>query len=565
MTIGLSASGDTVSAKWGNTVVATQQVATVGRATTDIGTVANDTNDTLTITATNSQGTGYVVADSNKNTASKVVTLGIAKPIIDKNTGIVTAVATVQDNSTTPVKVEKTSDGLSLGLSSLSVNGPTVTSSEGFTTGGSATVATVSRATTSLGSTVTNNKLVFTATNNQGTGYVVASTAANNAIAEVTLSVSGNEVTASHGTNTISATVAAANRADTTIGLTATNENEIIISASNTYPTGYVTGETMSATASATVSIDNTPVYHNDGAEYYTITSVTTVSTGSGESATSQIISKTTQLDKSSVTTSLSKYDRDFGEEEGVPIYLNVNSSKGYINGLSEQRVVNLKEIEENLKPENIRLGIKILGITGTCVPRGWDIGVYIPEILESAYVLYTQATENGQVEVEMPLNLGENTVLGVAEHSAIRVTYVGNELRNYYLDNRNPNISIVGNDYTDNEEDTPYLTITYQVDSSENSVNLEARRFFKVTSIYPSNYEGIDFAFVRYDDVGRRTVWGHDEDLKGSSEHEFEVAAYPDQDTFMQFRADGDALGNDSDHSSVVLDMGSSYGCELF
>lgn len=254
LTISLSASGDTVSAKWGNTVVATQKVTTVGRATTDIGTVANDTNDTLTITATNSQGTGYVVADSDKNTASKVVTLSIAKPTIDAF-GNVTAIATAQDNSTTPVKVSKTSNALALGIGSLSVSGNIVTTSAGYySSATSATVATVSRATTSLGSTATNNKLVFTATNNQGTGYVVASTSANNATAEVTLSVSGSVVTASHGTNKISATVAAG----------AIEASATVNSPSITLTPSAITLVNKTATISGKTQVAATPTSSND-------------------------------------------------------------------------------------------------------------------------------------------------------------------------------------------------------------------------------------------------------------------------------------------------------------
>ena len=287
LTIGLSANGDTVSAKWGSTVVATQKVATVSRATTTIGTVANDTNDTLTITATNSQGTGYVVTDSGKNTASKIVTLGIATPTIDAS-GNVTAIATVQDNSATPVKVSKTSNTLALGIGSLSVNGNIVTTSAGYySSATSATVATATRATTSLGSTVTNNKLVFTATNNQTTGYVVADTTKNNATATVSLSVNGKTVTASDGVNSISESVATVSRASISHNTVSNDNNDTLtITSTSTQDTGYVTGGTESATTIVTLNV-NTPVLNESTGE------VTAVASAEDNSASKKKVEKT--------------------------------------------------------------------------------------------------------------------------------------------------------------------------------------------------------------------------------------------------------------------------------
>lgn len=751
LTIGLSANGATVSAKWGNTVVATQKVTTIDRATTDIGTVANDTNDTLTITATNGQGTGYVVADSNKNTASKIVTLSIAKPTIDAS-GNVTAIATVQDNSTTPVKVSKTSSALALGIGSLSVSGNIVTTSAGYySSATSATVAIVSRATTSLGSTATNNKLVFTATNNQGTGYVVASTDANNATAEVTLSVSGNVVTASHGANKISATVAtvsratishntAANdtndtltitstsvqetgyvtggsesattivtlgiskpsidkntgivtavatvqdnsttpvkvektsgnlslglsslsvngptvtssegfttggsatvefgsvaatatvnspsitltpsaisltnktttvsgktrvaaapsttsnsidkyyiaveagtsatdstagitatananigkdgylytsdstnatasatasatisatttthyiplttggytvsgggltagdgsatatmtatgmslgatatvapstgpyikvegsgsvsraaitatqsagyipsattsqekissssttsntatvyypitgvdRANTTIGLTATNGNEVVVSASNTYPTGYVTGGAMSTTASVTANIDNTPVYHNDDTEYYTITSVTTVITGSGESATSQTISKTTTMERVRVDVDGFQYTGEPIEGIEVPLGINISSNAGYTTTLSEQTVIDLKKIEENLKPEYIKSGKVIFGVEGTYESSLWVFTIEHSHTSAIMEVTYTSDEDELRTKTVAP---GAKEEIYAKKYSTFKITlpsgYMGQEEQSTYF-----------------------------------------------------------------------------------------------------------------------------------
>lgn len=70
----LTASGATVTVPAGNyKTQATKSVATVGRANTTISVSADDTNDKLTITASNNQGTGYVTG-ANK-TATKTITL----------------------------------------------------------------------------------------------------------------------------------------------------------------------------------------------------------------------------------------------------------------------------------------------------------------------------------------------------------------------------------------------------------------------------------------------------------------------------------------------------------
>ena len=218
----------------------------VDRATTSITTTADDTNDVLTITATNNQGTGYVTADSNKNTATKKVTLSVNKPTVDAS-GNVTAVATATDNSSTPVKVSKTSSTLALGVSAVNPN-VIVTADEedscikvqtygyqqaGYVKGhnietnayvdltidgNAATISCgdesitryvneVGRATTSLTSAKSNNTLVFTAKNEQSTGYVTADTNKNTATKTVSISASGKTVTATDGTNSISASV----------------------------------------------------------------------------------------------------------------------------------------------------------------------------------------------------------------------------------------------------------------------------------------------------------------------------------------------------------------------
>ena len=111
----LSANGATVTAECDNVSIS-KSVTTATRAATSITTTADDTNDVLTLTASNNQSTGYVTG-SNK-TATKKVTLSVSTPTID-DSGNVTAVATATDNSTTPVKVSKTSGKLALGIAEL--------------------------------------------------------------------------------------------------------------------------------------------------------------------------------------------------------------------------------------------------------------------------------------------------------------------------------------------------------------------------------------------------------------------------------------------------------------
>ena len=108
-------------------------VSSVTRASTSITTTADDTNDVLTITASNSQGTGYVVADSSKNTATKKVTLSVGTPTID-STGKITVTASATDNSSTAQKVSKTvtKQLTNRTQSDVTVNGTTVTIPAGY-------------------------------------------------------------------------------------------------------------------------------------------------------------------------------------------------------------------------------------------------------------------------------------------------------------------------------------------------------------------------------------------------------------------------------------------------
>lgn len=89
----LTVSGDTATMECGDAKI-TRKVASVTRANTSITTTADDTNDTLTLSASNNQGTGYVTGSNQ--TASKVITLTASG-----------ATVTATDNSSTPVKISK--------------------------------------------------------------------------------------------------------------------------------------------------------------------------------------------------------------------------------------------------------------------------------------------------------------------------------------------------------------------------------------------------------------------------------------------------------------------------
>ena len=115
-------------------------------------------------------------------------------------------------------------------------------------------IPTTTRANTTITSTAddTNDKLTFTASNNQSTGYVTGSN--ETATKTVTLTASGANVTASDGTNSISKSVATATQAAPSITI---NSNGLV-TASATQTAGYVTAGTKSATKQLTVQAAQT-------------------------------------------------------------------------------------------------------------------------------------------------------------------------------------------------------------------------------------------------------------------------------------------------------------------
>ena len=211
----LIVNGATVTVPAGNyKTAASKSVSTVTRADTTMSVTADDTNDKLTITASNNQGAGYT-SGGNK-TATTTITL--------------------------------------------SASGANVTASDGSKSV-TKSVATATRAGTSITTAAdsTNAKLTLTATNNQNTGYVTADTSKNTATKTVTLTASGATVTATDNSSTpvkVSKSVATATRASTSLSSSkdATN-NTLIFTASNPQTTGYVTADTSKNTATKTVSI----------------------------------------------------------------------------------------------------------------------------------------------------------------------------------------------------------------------------------------------------------------------------------------------------------------------
>lgn len=210
----LTASGATVTVPAGNyKTQATKSVATVGRANTTISVSADDTNDKLTITASNNQGTGYVTG-ANK-TATKTITL--------------------------------------------TASGSSVTASDG-TNKVSKSVATATQATPSVS---INSSGLITASATQTAGYVAAGTKSGTkqlttqAAKTVTPSTSAQTAVASGVYTTGAVTVAAMPTATQATPSISVNSSGLI-TASATQTAGYVAAGTKSATKQLTTKAATT-------------------------------------------------------------------------------------------------------------------------------------------------------------------------------------------------------------------------------------------------------------------------------------------------------------------
>lgn len=252
------------------------------RADTTITATADDTNDKLTITASNDQASGYVYAADK--TASAEVTL---------TSSGATVTATYSDG--------------------LSANRKTISKS----------VTTAGRAQTVLTSEKSNNTLVFTADNPQGTGYVTANTSRDTATKTVSLSVSGGTVTASDGTNSIAKTIATGSA--TTPATTITKNPVISVDSS-----GVITAS-VSGTQSVTPTV---------GAGYVSSGTAGTITVKG--SATKQL---STQAAKTVTPTTVSQ--------------------RAVASGVYTTGAVDVAG-DTNLVAGNIKSGVSIFGVTGT-------------------------------------------------------------------------------------------------------------------------------------------------------------------------------------------------------
>ena len=107
----------------------------------------------------------------------------------------------------------------------------------------------MTRASTTLTSSAdtANAKLTFTAGNNQGTGFVTGSNSTKTAT--VTLTASGQSVTASDGTHSVSKSVASGTAGTPTAAKGTASGNSISVTPSVTNTAGYIAGGKKTGTA----------------------------------------------------------------------------------------------------------------------------------------------------------------------------------------------------------------------------------------------------------------------------------------------------------------------------
>lgn len=338
-----------------------EAIPTVSRADTAITSAKNSTNNTIKLTASNNQGTGWVEGSDETDEATV----------------------------------------------SISASGKTATATDG-TNSISVDVDTVERATTVIGVTANEDTdtLSVRASNNQGTGWVEADEEADEAWTLIQLSDSGNTVTATATDGTsVSRSVATVERATTAINVTADEGSDVLtITASNDQKTGWVEGSNKTARTMVGLTDDKN-----------TVTATATDGTSVSRSvATTGLATPTISVDTSGKVTANVSQERSgwvWSDEKEATLQLDpvkwntenfnyLSASEGVVSlykGLAYDgagwlargngfEVTGVLDLRSYIDPSYIVYPGSILGVTGTHT-CGSDPFSYIKDVAEGETV----------------------------------------------------------------------------------------------------------------------------------------------------------------------------------
>lgn len=207
---------------------------------------------------------GYYSSQAEKS----VATTTQATPSISvSNTGLITASATQTAGYVSDGTRSATHQLTTKSSSDLTANGATVTVPAGYYASDATTsVTTVDRATPTLKceKELNGNRLIFTASATQGTGYVEGGTSTTEK-KYVSISANGAEVTVTDGEHEIGHTVATADRAPTTATTTANQSaGTLTVTASNNQLKGYSPGGNQTASKVITLTASGATVTATD-------------------------------------------------------------------------------------------------------------------------------------------------------------------------------------------------------------------------------------------------------------------------------------------------------------